>query len=361
MNLEEQFYLSCYQDLSVINREKNVYLVKNIETGQIYVKKILTVYNKAVLERLMNSNINGIPRIIMLVENEGRLIVIEEYINGITLRKLIDDNGLLGEGYAKRVVNDICNILADLHSMNPKIIHRDIKPDNIMIMSDGSARLIDFNTARESSSGDKNDTVFMGTESYAAPEQYGFGQSDETTDIYALGVTLNYMLTGKNIREYVYGGDLGRIISKCTRIDKKDRFRNVSELMRELTDYGSSGKSEYNLTKFLPVGFRSLNPICMVIAGFTHAFMLFAFLSITYTSDRTPEHLVNIENNLFRIIFVLNYILAVSVGGNYLGIADHLPNVKNPFFRKLINICWGILLWIVIFMVAAFISVMIEM
>lgn len=108
----------------------------------------------------------------------------------------MEEHGVLSEENAAFVIRSLCDILHKLHGNLPPIIHRDIKPSNIIFSSDGVVKLIDFNAARELRAEQNEDTRLMGTRRFAAPEQYGFGQSDPRTDIYALGITFYYMLTG---------------------------------------------------------------------------------------------------------------------------------------------------------------------
>lgn len=119
------------------------------------------------------------------------------------------------------VIRSLCDILHKLHGNLPPIIHRDIKPSNIIFSSDGVVKLIDFNAARELRAEQNEDTRLMGTRRFAAPEQYGFGQSDPRTDIYALGITFYYMLTGDYPDSGKYAGKYYDIITKCYNLPKK--------------------------------------------------------------------------------------------------------------------------------------------
>ena len=130
---------------------------------------------------------------------------------------------------------DICDALEFLHSLN--IIHRDIKPQNIIIDENDKAVLIDLQAARNIADKQKKDTVNLGTVGYAAPEQYGVHQSIPPTDIYALGVLLNEMLTGAHPSINTPTGKLGRIIKKCTETQIYKRYQTVSSLAKDLKKY----------------------------------------------------------------------------------------------------------------------------
>ncbi len=196
MNASEAYILSSYKEIAVLNAEHGVTLVQDTTSGIVYVKKILTIYNAEVYLTLKNHPVPGIPEIIEMIEEDDRLIVIEEYIGGQTLRAILDNGNLFPEEEAVRIVEQVCVIVNDLHSADPPIIHRDIKPSNIICTPDGSIRLLDMNAARKVVTGKSEDTQLIGTVGYAAPEQFGFGASTVQTDIYAIGVLLCELMTG---------------------------------------------------------------------------------------------------------------------------------------------------------------------
>ena len=132
---------------------------------------------------------------------------------------------------------DLCQILKPLHEYDPPIIHRDIKPSNLILDSQNHLFLIDFDASKNYNPDKSRDTVLMGTEDYAAPEQYGFLQSSERTDIFSVGVLANKMLTGVLPSESRPVGPFQSIISKCLSIDPQDRYqdshrKNRSEFSR---------------------------------------------------------------------------------------------------------------------------------
>src|SRR5258708_27596551 len=90
----------------------------------------------------------------------------------------------------------ICDVLSYLHTQQPPVIFRDLKPSNVMISKNGHVYLIDFGIARIFKPGKQHDTVALGSPGYAAPEQYGKAQSTPRSDIYSLGALLHYLLTG---------------------------------------------------------------------------------------------------------------------------------------------------------------------
>ena len=157
--------------------------------------------------------------------------VLEEYVDGVTVADVIE-NGLYTYKGARTVIRGVCNALIPLHANG--FIHRDIKPENIIISNEATVKLIDFNASKIYTPNAQRDTVQIGTIGYAPPEQLGLAQSSVQTDIYALGVLLNVMLTGKHPSNQLARGKAGRIVLKCTQIDPKSRYQSVEKLISEL-------------------------------------------------------------------------------------------------------------------------------
>ena len=183
---------------------------------------------------LMGLNSPRLPKVISVREDDEGAVVTEGYIDGVTLRRALD-NGRLGEDELRRLAIDICSALSLLHSSRPPIIHRDIKPENIICADGGGYVLIDFDASRLFKPEATSDTVTLGTNGYAAPEQYGFGQTGPESDIYSLGATLYEAAEGK---PYAAGAEIscpmGRIIKKCLEFSARDRSSSADELLEEL-------------------------------------------------------------------------------------------------------------------------------
>lgn len=168
---------------------------------------------------------------------DGDTYILEEYISGDTLDELVQTQGVFSEKDTIRIIISVCNGLKELHSKKPPIIHNDIKMENIMVCADGGVKLFDFDAARTYKVGKDKNTRLLGTEEYAAPEHRGYGQSEPRTDIYSLGVTIHYMLTGCGLdsdHKMSYKGPLKTVIQKCIEIDYKKRYASVQHLMKDL-------------------------------------------------------------------------------------------------------------------------------
>lgn len=355
MTLEEEYELSCYKELTELCAGKESYIVKNINDGKIYVKKKVKLFNKELLLRLMELDIKDIPKIYLCVEDGDELTVIEEYIHGETLYEYQKKNGLFNEREAAEIICRLCDILSQLHSFNPPIIHRDIKPMNIMISNDGVVKLIDFDAARENIEGEVEDTYLMGTKEFAAPEQYGFGQSDARTDIYALGIMLNVMLTGEVPKNRIYGNDsktLTKIIKKCIMLEPDKRYRNVNELKRSLQflylqncipninkpyiHLSKTGKNRIDeLRTYLPVGYRTGRLWKMIIATISYIVIGMASFGLVMEDSHTGVVYTNGKLYLLRISVFVIIIGSITYLGNYRGVRYKLPGTRQ---KGLLNI-----------------------
>ena len=168
----------------------------------------------------------NIPEIYDAIDLEDGQIVLEEYIDGITVAQVMESGKYCPHG-ARRVLVGVCSALHVLHDCG--IVHRDVKPENVIIDKNGRVLLVDMNASRKLSVSQK-DTVVMGTVGYASPEQLGLRQTDARTDIYAAGVLLNVMLTGKHPTEVFARGRMGRIVRKCTALNPDDRYQTALKL-----------------------------------------------------------------------------------------------------------------------------------
>ena len=180
---------------------------------------------------------------------DDRYYLVMEYVPGSTLQQMLDrGEGPFPEARVVAWANQLCDVLHYLHRQQPPIIFRDLKPGNIMIMADDRLKLIDFGIARLFKPGQRQDTMLLGTQGYAAPEQYGGGQSDARSDVYALGATLFSLLTGQDpaqlapmralpaVREYRpdVSPHLESIVLRATRMNAGERWQDTQELRQAI-------------------------------------------------------------------------------------------------------------------------------
>ena len=324
MDLSQRLSISYYKTIATINEPHKIYLVQHQETGKFYVKKILDVYSVEVYMYLKSNPITGIPRIIDFCEENNTLTLIEEFVSGTTLKEKIDSGKLTVEQIGNYMIN-LCEILERLHSHTPALIHRDIKPSNIIISSYDNVMLLDFNAAK-CSSGDINhgaDTVLLGTQGYAAPEQYGFGESSPQTDIYSLGIIMREASASLMIKTHKFDS----IISKCTQMDPSRRYHSAKELkvalMRLMGMNLAIEAEQASVTSYLPPGFRTLSPGKMVVAipVYIMVFVLCFSLEVKNTSGAALW--------LDRIALLIIFLGDILIGYNYLGIQRIFPPCRS--------------------------------
>lgn len=224
LNDREVLEIFCYQEEANIGGKDHIILVRDPETGERFVKKLLSEYNRSIYEYLKEHPVAQMPGIRSVCESSNCLIVIEEYVEGKTVAELLEE-GPLPEKDAIRIAESVCGILDELHHLPIPIIHRDVKPSNIIVSPDKGVYLLDMNVAKWYEPDQADDTRHMGTEFYAAPEQAGYGlkASSAKADIYAMGMLLNKMLTGHFPKEERAAGALWEVIESCICLEAEKR------------------------------------------------------------------------------------------------------------------------------------------
>jgi len=159
------------------------------------------------------------------------LVVVEEYLEGENLEQYLRSHRLTDKQKLDIAVQ-LCEAVKCLHALHPPIIHRDIKPHNIIINEHGALKLIDFDASRYYREDDnRQDTRLLGTPEYAPPEQYGYSQTDVRSDIYSVGMVFEELkLTEKNF----LAARWEKIVGKCRNFDPKHRYQTVEELGKEV-------------------------------------------------------------------------------------------------------------------------------
>ena len=193
-----------------------------------------------------------LPSIADIIESDDTIIIVMDYVEGRPLSDILTEEGTIEEDKVADYAIQLCDVLDYLHSQNPPIIYRDLKPANIMLRPDGKITLIDFGTARKYNYDSVSDTTCLGTIGYAAPEQFAgetLRQTDARTDIYNLGATMYHLLTGVNPSEPPYelypirrwdeslSNGLEKIILRATRKDPDKRFNDCKEMSYALQHF----------------------------------------------------------------------------------------------------------------------------
>ncbi len=243
-----------------------------------------------------------VGRMFDLGEENGQFYITMEYVEGENLKSFIRRSGHLTPRKAISLAKQVCEGLSEAHRLG--VVHRDLKPQNIMIDHEGSARIMDFGIARfTSAEGITGSGVMIGTPEYMSPEQVETGSVDKRADVYALGVVLYEMVTG----HVPFAGDtplavlikhksetprspqdsnplvslaVTRIILKCLEKDRARRYQSAEELYADLTkaEKGMLQAEKDALTRTIPIssriGRRWLWPVVGMIALGACAFII---------------------------------------------------------------------------------------
>lgn len=223
--------LEAYSLIRPLSRKNgcDVFHLKNKKSGKNLVLRSFP-HSVAAYEKLQNIRHFNLPEIYDVLNMDDGQIVLEEYIEGLTVAQVMEIDKYRPSG-ARKVFFALCDALTALHDRG--IVHRDVKPENVIIEKSGRVVLIDFNASRIESDSSK-DTVVMGTVGYASPEQLGLAQTDARTDIYAIGVLYNVMLTGQHPSVAIAPRKAGRIVRKCTAVNPNERYQTADELRMAL-------------------------------------------------------------------------------------------------------------------------------
>ncbi len=198
-----------------------------------------------ILAQLRHPNI---PQVVDSFQQGNRHYIISEYVDGATLQDMFTQRGRpFPEIEVRAWLTQLCDVLSYLHSRQPPIVFRDLKPQNIMVDRAGQVKLIDFGIARFFKPGKTKDTTSLGTPGYAPPEQHGHGQTDVRSDIFALGVTLYQLLTGYDPTTTPYGlppirtlapavsPAMEHIVQRAIQMRPQDRWQHIGEIQAVLT------------------------------------------------------------------------------------------------------------------------------
>ncbi len=218
--------------------KKELYLLRRKDDGSRALLRITRDYpEEDALEEaklLRRLDHEGIPKVYAAFQREGAEYLVREYLEGRTLYEIVEGGKRLSAEDIFGVVLKLTEILGYLHGQVPPVIHRDIKPQNIISGADGSIRLIDFGIAREHKEERMQDTSVILTLDYASPEQYGFEQTTPLSDIYSLGVVMLYLATGSTERtrleSKIVNNRLRELIERCIVFDPKLRIPSVDEI-----------------------------------------------------------------------------------------------------------------------------------
>ncbi len=260
--MQDNFFNSKYKYIRLLGRGGcgDVYLAENVKLGNLWaVKEIAkgrdtTISGYMEPEILKRLNHPALPRICDVYEDERCIYIVEDYIEGTCLKQIIEEKDSVEEQKAAEWGIQLCSVLDYLHGQKPDpVIYGDMKPHNIILTKGDTIKLIDFGiSAVVNKSGSKppgvTETAFIGTKGYAAPEQFSGGCLYPATDIYSLGITLIYLITGVDpVKHYSYyqennfsehlSPEMYQILKKCINQKLDFRYQSAEELMKALRHY----------------------------------------------------------------------------------------------------------------------------
>jgi serine/threonine protein kinase len=193
----------------------------------------------------------NLPEVSAFFEEAGGHYLVMEFVRGESLaRRLEEARAPLLQNQVLDWAIQICDVLAYLHAQPRPVIFRDLKPSNVMVTPEGLVKLIDFGIARTFKRGQERDTVTMGSENYAAPEQWGKAQTDARADLYALGATMYHLLTNSAplpayvpaqrppLRQHngAVSGQTALVVAQAMQPDREGRFQSANEMREALWD-----------------------------------------------------------------------------------------------------------------------------
>lgn len=288
--------------LAINEKANKPWAVKEVRKNGISNRELVKQSLMVEINLLKKLKHKGLPSIVDIIDQQDNYLIVMDYIEGITLENIMQEEGVQPQEKVVDWAIQLCDVLQYLHTRKPAIIYRDMKPSNIMLSSDGSVVLIDFGTAREFKERHVEDTTCLGTQGYAAPEQFGgMGQTDERTDIYSLGATMYRLVTGHNPSEPPYemypithwnprlSTGLEGIIAKCTSKDPKSRYQSVQEVRYALEHYRDLDLDSIRRYR------RNLR-ILLAVGGMT--VMLFGASGVSYAAAdhmQKDEYAYNLE------------------------------------------------------------------
>ncbi len=237
-----------YEILSCLKHteQRRVYLIKDNVDGRRLILKYASGKNGELLERehriVSTLKENGVSCSLLTEPvcffREGDVsYYIREYVEGKTLCSIVEENGPFSQKDAFGIITQLCRQIHILHTQEKPVICRDINPNNVLLCNDGSLRIIDLDSARFYDRRLTTDTICVGTNEMAAPEQFGYTQTNVRTDVYVLGMLLLYISTGSYDRYAPISRRLKRIIAKSTAFDPEERYGSMTEMRRALSQH----------------------------------------------------------------------------------------------------------------------------
>ena len=225
------------------SEDSSTFLVKETATGILCVLKWgrnrqteFLRNEMEIMKKMADRKLSGIPKAYRIFEENGEVYLVREYIEGMSLAQMVLQKGGISEAEICRISRKICQTAEQFQNPDEPMIHRDIKPENIVVTPGGEVVFIDFGTMRSYKKDGSRDTFVVGTRGTAAPEQYGYTQTDQRTDVYAIGQTMLYMVSESyemnQLFECAVSRRMKKIIEKACSFEPDKRYGDAAQLRR---------------------------------------------------------------------------------------------------------------------------------
>ena len=333
MTDEQAAILAQYKFISVLDEAHGVSLMQKTSDRRLYLKKEMSSYDLRVIEWLRQNPVKNIPFIYEVIEDSGKLTVIEEYFAGSTLQELLDNGTLFTAGAVRDMSEQLFRILSDLHSAAPPIIHRAVDPSNILITPDRTVKLLEMNAARQFNGRPEPGSQLKHDLDYASPEARTFGEYSILSDIFSAGMVMKRMLKERAQPDDPGFPFLENVAWKCAQVDPNYRYQSASAIADTLhlgRDVENSGPSR--LRRFLPPGYRREHPLYMLL--FTAVYIIVFNVALTMrVPGAEPGRLWTV-----RVLALLMFLVLVFFSGDYLDCQKFLgiQKIRNRTVRVLV-------------------------
>ena len=225
------------------SEDSSTFLVKETVTGILCVLKWgrnrqteFLRNEMEIMKKMADRKLSGIPKAYRIFEENGEVYLVREYIEGMSLAQMVLQKGGISEAEICRISRKICQTAEQFQNPDEPMIHRDIKPENIVVTPGSEVVFIDFGTMRSYKKDGSRDTFVVGTRGTAAPEQYGYTQTDQRTDVYAIGQTMLYMVSESyemnQLSECAVSRRMKKIIEKACSFEPDKRYGDAAQLRR---------------------------------------------------------------------------------------------------------------------------------
>lgn len=225
------------------SEDSSTFLVKETATGILCVLKWgrnrqaeFLRNEMEIMKKMADRKLSGIPKAYRIFEENGEVYLVREYIEGMSLAQMVLQKGGISEAEIYRISRKICQTAEQFQNPDEPMIHRDIKPENIVVTPGAEVVFIDFGTMRSYKKDGSRDTFVVGTRGTAAPEQYGYTQTDQRTDVYAIGQTMLYMVSESyemnQLSECAVSRRMKKIIEKACAFEPDKRYGDAAQLRR---------------------------------------------------------------------------------------------------------------------------------